>query len=122
MAVFVTGLLWKRMNGRGAVWGLALGFTLGIAKLTLNACGVATIPDFYYSGLLLAISVIIIIVASLTAPAPETARIASLTFATLGDDFKRENRASWNKVDVIGSVLVIGLVLAAYAYFWTWLD
>ena len=40
----------------------------------------------------------------------------------LGDDFKRENRASWNKVDVIGSALVIGLVLAAYAYFWTWLD
>lgn len=44
------------------------------------------------------------------------------TFQALGDDFKRENRASWNKLDVIGSALVIGLVIAAYAYFWTWLD
>ena len=122
VAVFVTGLLWKRMNGRGAVWGLGLGFALGMTKLTLNACGVATIPDFYYSGLLLLASIAIIVAASLTAPAPEPARIESLTFATLGDDFKRENRASWNKVDVIGSILVIGLVLAAYAYFWTWLD
>ena len=63
-----------------------------------------------------------VVVATLTAPVPESARIESLTFATLGDDFKRENRASWNKVDVIGAILVIGLVLAAYAFFWTWLD
>ena len=93
-----------------------------MAKLTLNACGIATIPDFYYSGLLLVVSVAIIIVATLTAPAPEPVRVESLTFATLGEDFKRENRASWNKWDVAGSALVIGLVLAAYAYFWTWLD
>ena len=93
-----------------------------MTKLALNACGVATIPDFYYSGLLLAASVAIIVVASLTASAPEPARIESLTFATLGEDFRRENRASWSKVDVIGSVIVIGLVAAAYVYFWTWLE
>ena len=93
-----------------------------MAKLTLNACGVETIPDFYYSGLLLIASVAIIAVASLTAPPPAPTDIESLTFATLGDDFRRENRASWNKLDVIGSALVIGLVIAAYAYFWTWLD
>ncbi len=122
VAVFVTGLLWKRMNGRGAVWGLGLGFALGMTKLLLNAVGVQTIPDFYYSGLLLAISGLIIIIVSLTAPAPESKRTESLTFATLGEDFKRENRASWNKWDVIGSLLVLGLVAASYAYFWTWLD
>ena len=122
VAVFVTALLWKRMNTRGAVWGLGLGFALGMAKLTLNALGIETIPDFYYSGLLLALSVLIIVISSLTAPAPETKRIESLTFATLGDDFKRENRASWNKWDVLGSLFVLGLVAAAYAYFWTWLD
>ena len=72
--------------------------------------------------MLLAISGLIIIIASLTAPAPESKRTESLTFATLGEDFKRENRASWNKWDVIGSLLVLGLVAASYAYFWTWLD
>jgi SSS family solute:Na+ symporter len=122
VAVFVTGLLWKRMNGCGAVWGLGLGFTLGMAKLTLNALGIATIPDFYYSGILLLVSIIIIVIASLATPAPSPSHTASLTFATLGDDFKRENRASWNKADVIGSIVIIALVLAIYAYFWTWLD
>jgi SSS family solute:Na+ symporter len=122
VAVFVTGLLWKRMNGCGAVWGLGLGFTLGMAKLTLNALGIATIPDFYYSGILLLVSIIIIVIASLSTPAPSPSHIASLTFATLGDDFRRENRASWNKADVIGSIVIIALVLATYAYFWTWLD
>ena len=122
VAVFVTGLLWKRMNAQGAVWGLSLGFVLGMVKLTLNAFGVETIPDFYYSGILLILSIVIIVVASLMAPAPVEAQIQSLTFATLGDDFKHENRASWNKWDVIGSLVVLGLVAAAYAYFWTWLD
>ena len=122
VAVFVTGLLWKRMNGRGAVCGLALGFTLGMTKLVLNACGVETIPDFYYSGILLAVSVLIIVVASLTAPAPAAKHTDSLTFSTLGEDFRRENRDSWNRWDVVGSALVIALVAAIYAYFWTWLD
>jgi SSS family solute:Na+ symporter len=122
VAVFVTGLLWKRMNARGAVWGLSLGFILGMTKLVLNACSIQTIPDFYYSGILLAISVLIIVIASLTAPAPDESHIKSLTFSTLGEDFKAENRASWNKFDVIGSVVVISFIVVAYAYFWTWLD
>jgi SSS family solute:Na+ symporter len=71
---------------------------------------------------LLAISVLIIVIASLTAPAPDESHIKSLTFSTLGEDFKAENRASWNKFDVIGSIVVISCIVVAYAYFWTWLD
>ena len=126
VAVFLTGLLWKRMNLRGAVWGLSLGFVLGMSKLTLNALcpnadGYALVQDFYFSGLLLALSVITIVLASLTAPAPDPRRIASLTFATLGDDFRRENRASWDWRDVVASVFVVGVVIACYVYFWNWL-
>ena len=126
VAVFLTGLFWKRMNLRGAVWGLGLGFVLGMAKLTLNAAcpnpdGYALIQDFYFSGLLLVASVAVIVLASLSAPAPDPKRIASLTFATLGDDFRRENRASWDWRDVVGSVFVVGVVIACYVYFWNWL-
>ncbi len=126
VAVFLTGLFWKRMNLRGAVWGLGLGFALGMTKLTLNAVcpnadGYALIQDFYFSGLLLVTSVLVIVFTSLTAPAPDPKRIESLTFATLGDDFKRENRASWTWVDVVASMFVIGVVFACYVYFWNWL-
>ena len=126
VAVFLTGLLWKRMNLRGAVWGLGLGFVLGMGKLTLNAVcpnpdGFALIQDFYFSGLLLVTSVLVIVVASLSAPAPDPTRIASLTFATLGDDFRRENRASWDWRDVVASAVVLAVVVACYVYFWNWL-
>lgn len=126
VAVFLTGLLWKRMNLRGAVWGLGLGFALGMSKLALNVFipnpdGFALIQDFYFSGLLLLTSVLVIVIASLTAPAPKPADIASLTFSTLGEDFKRENRASWDWRDVVTSAFVIGVVVACYVYFWNWL-
>ena len=126
VAVFLTGLFWKRMNLRGAVWGLGLGFALGMSKLTLNAVcpnpdGYALLQDFYFSGLLLLTSIIVIVVASLSAPAPDPKRIESLTFATLGEDFRRDNRASWTWVDVVASAIVVGVVIACYAYFWNWL-
>ena len=50
-----------------------------------------------------------------------TKRIASLTFATLGEEFKAENRASWTWVDVVASTVVVSIVIACYIYFWNWL-
>ncbi len=127
VAVFVMGLFWKRMNLRGAVWGLSLGFILGMAKLALNATcagpdGYFAIQDFYFSGILLALSIAIVVVASLTAPAPAEVNTKGLTFADLDEKFKKENRESWNWIDVVSSIVVVGAVIAAYAYFWTWLD
>ena len=127
VAVFLTGLLWKRMNLRGACWGLGLGFLLGMVKLTLNATmpgpdGYAFIQDFYFSGILLVASFIIVIVSSLTAPAPDHAHLDGLNFSCLSPEYKKTNRESWNWIDVVASIIVVGCVVAAYAYFWTWLD
>lgn len=36
-AVFLLGLFNQRINNRGAVWGLGLGFVLGMLKLTIQA-------------------------------------------------------------------------------------
>jgi solute:Na+ symporter, SSS family len=127
VAVFVMGLFWKRMNLRGAVWGLGLGFALGMSKLAANAVwggadGFAFIQDFYFSGLLLVISVVIVVLASLSAPPPDAVHVKNLTFAGLDPAYKQENLASWNWVDVVASCAVLGCVIAAYAYFWTWLN
>ena len=127
VAVFLTGLLWKRMNLRGACWGLGLGFILGMAKLAANAVWgspteAAFIQDFYFSGILLAASFVIVVVASLTAPAPDYAHLDGLNFSCLSPEYRKANRASWNWIDVVASIIVVGCVVAAYAYFWTWLD
>jgi SSS family solute:Na+ symporter len=133
VAVFLAGLLWKRSNLRGASWGLGLGFILGMLKLIINAFfrngspeslmyKVAHFQDFYFSGLLLAISIAIVILASLSAPAPDEKTINGLCFSTLDADYRKENRASWNWIDVVASTVVLTLVLGAYIYFWTWLS
>ena len=127
VAVFVLGLFWKRMNLKGAVWGLSVGFILGMAKLAANALwggteGCAFIPDFYFSGILLALSIGIVIVASLMAPAPDSAHLDGLNFSCLSSEYRKMNRESWNWVDVVASLIVVGCVVAAYAYFWTWLE
>ena len=127
VAVFVLGLFWKRMNLKGAVWGLSVGFILGMAKLAANAIwggdeGCAFIPDFYFSGILLALSIGIVVVASLMAPAPDAAHLDGLNFSCLSPEYRKANRESWTWVDVVASLVVVGCVVAAYAYFWTWLD
>lgn len=144
-AVFLLGLFWKRINAKGAVAGLSIGFAAGMAKLTLQALagsakanpsanwaahfldinGVMAIGEFnflYASGILFGISVLVTIgVSLLTAPQlPST--IENLTYATATRQQRLENRQSWNKWDVLGSGVVLGLVLALYLYFSFWLN
>ena len=59
---------------------------------------------------------------SLTAPAPDHAHLDGLNFSCLSPEYKKTNRESWNWIDVVASIIVVGCVVAAYAYFWTWLD
>ena len=75
----------------------------------------------YYSGVLLLLSSLIIIVVSLNSPAPDAERISGLTFASLTADDKRQVRASWSRMDVIATCVVLGLVVVFYLYFSFWL-
>mgnify|MGYP003305736872 CR=1 FL=1 len=67
-------------------------------------------------------SVLAISVTSYTAPAPGPVNLNGLNFRCLDANYRRENRESWNWIDVTASVAIVGLLVALYAYFWTWLD
>jgi len=130
-AVFLLGLFNNRINNRGAVWGLALGFALGIAKLLLQSLFgagkiespaiLAAIGDMnflYFSGVLFLISVVTIILASLTATAPDPERIRGLTFSSLD---RKAVRDSWDTRDIAATAVVLGLVAGIYIYFSFWI-
>ncbi|MFC1502535.1 sodium:solute symporter [bacterium] len=134
-SVFLLGLFWKRINAKGAVTGLVAGFFLGMAKLTIQALvggGTITHPAWlvaigeynflFASGWLLGISVAIIVLVSLFSKKPDPKKIVGLTYATATEKHKKENRASWNWVDIAGTALVLGLVLGLYLYFTFWLN
>jgi len=40
-----------------------------------------------------------------------------LTYGTVTAEHKKESRASWQARDVIATVIVLALILAAYLYF-----
>lgn len=133
-AVFILGLFWKRINAKGAFYGLVLGFIFGMLKLTLEALHsnspwiegsfLAWFAEFnflYYSGVLLLVSIIIIVAISLTSPAPPKEQLDGLIYSTLSPEDKKEIRKSWDKWDVIGTVIVLGLVAGFYLYFSFWL-
>lgn len=130
-AVFLLGLFNRRINGPGAVWGLSVGFALGMLKLLIQAlfgegknesiAVLAAIGDFnflYFSGVLLVISVLVIVGVSLmTAPPPEE-RLKGLTYSMLD---KAAVRATVGTMDVVLTVITLGLVLAVYLYFSFWI-
>lgn len=134
-AVFLLGLFFKRVNAKGAVAGLLVGFVAGMSKLTLQAlAGADTFSKdsllhyignynfLYASGWLLAVSVIVVVVVSLLTRPPDLKRIENLTYSTATEAQRKENRESWNKWDVIGTAGVLGLVVGLYLYFSFWLN
>jgi solute:Na+ symporter, SSS family len=133
-AVFLLGIFWSRVNSRGAVWGLASGFVLGMLKITVqaifghgkveNPAFLAAIGDFnflYFTGVLFAVSIVVVVVASLTAPPPAKEKLKGLTYSSATDEDRKENRASWKWQDVLATAGVLGGVLGMYLYFSFWL-
>jgi SSS family solute:Na+ symporter len=136
-AVFLLGLFWKRINATGAVWGLGAGFVLGMIKLTLQTfygaaegqihspALLAAIGDFnpyYATGVLAAISALIIIAASLLTPAPPDEKVVGLTYGSIHHDAAAEIKASWDTPNKLIAAAIVACVLGLYLYFSFWLS
>jgi SSS family solute:Na+ symporter len=133
-AVFLLGLAWKRINAHGAVWGLGIGFILGMFKLTVQTffgankiahpAILATIGDYnflYATGLLFFISIVVILAASLLTAPPAEEKWRGLTYASVYAEAGEELRKTWDWGNKLLATLVIGIVLAVYGYFSFWL-
>jgi SSS family solute:Na+ symporter len=135
-AVFFLGVFMKRLNAKGCLAALIVGFLLGAFRLAVDTPVSLGIGSFsqgyapgsflwivnnvyfqYYSLFIFVVSVAVMVVVSyLTAP-PAEARLSGLTWATVTAEHRRESRASWNRWDVISSGVVLFLILLAYLYF-----
>lgn len=131
--VFFLGVFHKRLNAKGCLSALITGFSLGIFRLAVDT-PVKLMQGFhyqtgsffwivnniffqYYSMIILVVSAAVMIVVSYMTEAPDYAKISGLTYATRTAEDKKASRASWKAIDVILSVLVLVLILAAYLYF-----
>jgi SSS family solute:Na+ symporter len=62
--------------------------------------------------------IIVIIVVSLLTKAPAPEQIKGLVFGTASEEQKAETRASWDKWDIIHTVIILAITAAFYWYFW----
>ncbi len=129
--VFFFGVFWKRLNARGCWWAMVVGIAVGLFRMlvdTLVTLGVSyphgsflwivnNINFQYFSILITIISAIVMVVVSYLTPAPDYARIQSLTYATATAEDRARTRASWGKLEVAASVFVLVAILGAYLYF-----
>jgi SSS family solute:Na+ symporter len=131
--VFFLGVFVKRLNAKGCLWALIVGFALGLFRLAIDT-PVKLISGFqyaegslfwivnhtffqYYSILILLVSAAVMYVVSYMTEEPDYAKIRGLTYATVTHEDRAASRASWNRNDVIASVAVLVAILAAYLYF-----
>jgi len=134
--VFFLGVFMKRLNAKGCLSALVVGFLLGAFRLAVDtpvALGMAgyeqgyvagsflwivnNVYFQYYSAFIFLVCVVVMIAVSYATEAPEEHRLIGLTYSTVTDEHRRESRRSWNRLDVINSGVVLLLILIAYLYF-----
>ena len=125
-AVFVLGILWKRVNAKAAIVTLFSGLVVAalriaaeIGKESLSgfAHTFATINFAHMAIFMFIFSVVICIVTSLATTAPDYSTIKGLAFGTLTEAQKQETKASFTWLDVLLSVLLVIVIVTVLMYF-----
>ena len=125
-AVFLIGVLWRRVNAHGAIAALITGFVLGMGRLVVEISqplqkGVlevyADINFLHFAIILFVICSAVLVVVSLLTPPPEEEKVAGLTFAAQEPTTAQESDRRWRRTDLKLSLLLLVCVGLVWIYF-----
>lgn len=134
-AVFLLGIFWKRLNGRGAIWALAGGGIIGavrlVSELFYNAgqlhsallIGLVKINFLHFAVYLFLVSSGIFVLVSFLSELPRPAQVYGLTFSTANGSqtslvgMAGEKYAAWNRMNVVFSVLLMVILGGLWGMF-----
>jgi SSS family solute:Na+ symporter len=129
-AVFLLGVVSKRTTPAAGLWGLLIGFVLGMTRLGLNifAGGIEETSLVYkifmvhnwlhYEIYLFFLVIISMVIISYFTKPKDPLAISGLTLGTASKAQIAEVKSSYNYWDIINSVIIITIILVFYAYFW----
>ncbi|MHC4068235.1 MAG: sodium:solute symporter [Planctomycetota bacterium] len=128
-AVFVLGVFSKRTTAAGGLWGLVIGFALGMLRLVLVIfqkflpegsfmLWIAEVNWLHYCIFLFFLSLALCFIISLFTKKPSPEQLQGLTYGSGTPEQIEETKRSWNKWDVIHSLIIVGIVVLCYIYFW----
>ncbi len=131
-AVFFLGVFMKRLNGKGCLAALIVGFIMGLVRLGIDTPVKLLHRSYtegsflwimnniffqYYSLLIFVVCIVVMIVVSYLTEPPSYEKIKGLTYGTRTAEDRAKSRASWSYVDIIASAIVLAIIAAAYLYF-----
>jgi SSS family solute:Na+ symporter len=134
--VFFFGVFWKRLNAKGCLWAMIIGFVVGLFRMLVDTPVTMKMSGFengyaehsllwminsinfqYFSILITILSAIVMVVVSYATTEPDYAKIKNLAFGTVTDEHRAESKASWDRREVLVSIFVVAVIAAGYIYF-----
>ena len=124
-AIFLIGVLSKRVNSQGAIAALITGFVLGIARLILELAKdslggffyeYATINFLHFAFLLFLVCSLVLVVVSYFTSQPSPQKVEGLTIQTTSKEIDVKDK-SWRPRDLILSVILILIIGVIWIYF-----
>ena len=132
-AVFLLGIIWKRVNAKASITTLLAGLFLLVLRLGSEIYyqpqivsnqsvdsllyDFATINFAHMAIFMFIFSVSLCVIVSLSTTPPDYKLIEGLSFGTLTPKHKNDLKGSYDKVDVVLSVLLVIIVIAILCYF-----
>jgi len=132
-AVFLLGIIWKRVNAEAAITTLLAGLILLILRLGSEIYyqpiitsgqvidnfmfAFATVNFSHMAILMFIFSVLLCVSVSILTSPPNYTKISGLSYGTLSQNHRKENRESYDTVDIILSIILIIIVVSILSYF-----
>ena len=132
-AVFLLGIIWKRVTSDAAITTLISGLILLILRLGTEiyfqdeitsgiqvsgiAFAFATINFAHMAIFMFIFSVFLCVGVSMASAVPDYAKIEGLSFGTMTTKMKQEFRESFNTTDLVLSAILVAMVISILLYF-----
>jgi SSS family solute:Na+ symporter len=134
--VFFFGVFFKRLNAKGCLWAIVVGFLLGLFRMLVDTPVTLGLSGFefgypqgsflwvinniyfqYFSVFITIVSAVVMVTVSYMTEEPDYTKIQGLTYGTATEQDRLRTRQSWSAREVMASVTVLLVILSAYLYF-----
>jgi SSS family solute:Na+ symporter len=127
-AVFLMGILHKRINAQGAYVTLILGFVIGFGRIFLEILSdslpsgsflhfIGTVNYLSFGAWFFVFCIVTIIGVSLATAHPPEEKVLNLTFGTVTPEEKKKSRATFDWKDIAVSLFVVLVVVFVMIWF-----
>lgn len=127
-AVFLLGIFSSRINSNGALATLFSGLAIAGVRLILEVFKGSLNPDSFlytiadmnflkFSSFFFLYCVATAVLVSLLTPKPAREKLSGLTFGTLTEEQRANNRSSYNWIDIAASLFIVSIVIFIMIYF-----